>query len=581
MTTTTTATTITTTKHPRARAAALAPTLLLIALTGCTGMVVDGPDGPAGPRRPGPVEPVVPAACEGALDPGRTPFRRLTRDEYDRTVHDLLGDDTQPGRAFPPDEANGGFGAGTAVSLLQTEMYLDAAEILAAAAALDLGALLPCDPAAIGQSACAREFVETFGRRAYRRPLADGEVDSLVALYEETRAVEGFAPSIELVLTAMLVSPSFLYRVELGAPASGDAVVALTGYEIATRLSYLLWNSTPDDALLDAAARGELAAADGVEAQARRLLEDPRARGATRDFFSQYLGLEGIEEVGKDEVLHPEWNPRIARAMRREALAFVDHVLWEGDARFETLLTASFTFVDDPGLAALYGVEGFTGTEPVRVELDPEQRAGLLTMPALLATQSNPNQSSPVYRGKFVRETVLCQHLPSPPDGLAVAAPDPDPSLTTRERFAQHRSDASCSGCHQLMDPIGFGFERYDAIGMWRESEGALAVDDRGEIHGTTDADGEFTGAVELAARLASSEQARTCFATQWFRYGIGRSETEVDDCTLAEVVAAFEASDGDVLETIVSITRTDAFRHRRAIDSAIDSESDAEEVTP
>ncbi len=552
-----------------ARTLIVAP--LVLALAGCTGDIMD--NGPAGPRPP--VVPEDPAGvCDGTVDPGPTPFRRLTRDEYDNTVRDLLGDTTRPARAFPPDETIGGFGSGTSVSLLQTEQYMSAAEALAADAVTDLPALLPCDVAAIGEDACARELIVDFGMRAWRRPLAPSEVDALTMLYATTKELDGFEASIELVLTAMLQSPHFLYRAELGTTAEGaDGIVPLTEYEVATRLSYLLWNTMPDDELFAAAARGELADADSIEAQARRMMLDPRARSAAQNFFQQYLGLAGIEDLGKDETLHPEWSPAIARKMRREALAFVDHVLWEGDARFETLFTGSFTFVDEQ-LAGVYGIEGVTGTDFVRVDLDPTQRAGLLTMPGLLAINSNANQSSPVYRGKFVREQVLCQHLPSPPDGLVVAPPDPAPDMTTRERFDQHRTDPSCSSCHQLMDPLGFGFERYDAIGMWRETEnGGLSIDDSGEIMGSVDADGQFEGAVELAERLTQSAQARSCFATQWFRYGLGRAETDADDCTLAEVYAAFEATDGNVLETIVAITRTDAFRHRHAIET--------EEVTP
>lgn len=554
----------------KTRTLAPATLALLLALPACSGEVGAGPAGPRGTSRE--PSPGLPGACEGALDPGTTPFRRLTRDEYDHTVRDLLGDTTQPAREFPPDEALGAFGAGTAVSLLQVELYASTAERLAARAVTDLPALLPCDPAEIGRDACARAFVEDFGLRAYRRPLERAEADALYALYAESAPLDGFAAAIELVVTAMLQAPSFLYRVELGGVpagrvASGASVVRLTDFELATRLSYLLWRSTPDEALLAAAVRGELADADAVEAQARRMLEDPRAREAVGTFFEQYLGLEGIDEVGRDETLYPEWSPAIARRMRREALAFVDHVIWEDDARFETLLTASYSFVDER-LAALYGVPGVTGAELVRVELDPERRAGLLTLPAVLAMQSNPDQSSPVYRGKHVREVVLCQMLPNPPDGLAISAPDPAPGLTTRERFAEHRTDPSCASCHQLMDPIGFAFEHYDAIGLWRDTEGDLPIDDRGEITGAGDADGTFEGAVELAERIAESTQARQCFATQWLRFGLGRAETTADACTLAEVSAAFEASDGDVLETIVAITRTDAFRYRRAIES-------------
>ena len=547
------------------------PLTLLVFALACTGQVMDPTASEGAPTtRPG--DDIIPGAtgdvCDGIADPGPTPFRRLTRDQYDNTVRDLLGDTTRPARDFPPDETIGGFGSGTAVSLLQTEQYMSAAELLAANAVADLPSLLPCDPATAGEDACARDFIEDFGLRAWRRPLDASEVDGLFGLYASTKELDGFAASIELVVAAMLQSPFFLYRPELGRVAEGEGgIVPLSGYEVATRLSYLLWDSMPDGELFTAAAAGDLTDPEGIAEQARRMLLDARAQGATRNFFRQYLGVLNIEEVGKDETMFPQWSPATARKMRAEALAFVDHVLWEGDGRFETLLTGSFTFVDEE-LAGIYGIEGVTGTELVRVELDPSQRAGILTMPGVLAMNSNSNQSSPVYRGKFVREQLLCQHLPNPPDDLVVVPPDPAPGLTTRERFDQHRTDPSCSGCHQLMDPLGFGFEKYDAIGLWRETENdGLAIDDSGEIIGSADVDGTFNGAVELADRLVGSAQARACFTTQWFRYGMGRAESPADDCALAEVYEAFEASDGNVIDTIVAITRTDAFRYRRAIE--------------
>lgn len=542
-----------------------------LTLASCTGQVQDPRGDSAGdpPTRSGDevVPPPLDQACSGVSDPGSTPFRRLTRDEYDNTLRDLLGDTTRPGRAFPPDETLGGFASGAAISLVQTEQYMTAAETLAENAVTDLPALLPCDPAAEGEDACARQFIEDFGKRAWRRPLDADEVEGLYALYAETKPLDGFESSIELLVTAFLQSPSFLYRVELGgaSPEAAD-VVPLSSYEVATRLSYTLWGTMPDEELFALADADALQSADAIETQARRMLLDTRAQGATRNFFRQWLGMVQIEDLGKDEEIFPEWSPALGRKMREEAMAFVEHVIWEGDGRFETLLTAPFTFAD-ADLAAVYGVEGPTGTELVRVELDPTQRAGVLTMPGVLAMNSNANQSSPVYRGKFVREQVLCQHLPDPPDDLMVIPPDPDPDLTTRERFDQHRTDPSCAGCHVLMDPIGFGFEQYDAIGRWRTEENGLPIDASGEVHASADIDGEFVGAVELAHRLAGSEQARSCFATQWYRFAMGRTESEADACALREVLDAFEAADGDVLEAVVAITRTDAFRHRRAID--------------
>lgn len=547
--------------------------VMIALLAGCTGQVMEpsavGPGGPGDrPVRPGDdvVPPVDDGTCTTVGDPGDALLRRLTREQYDNTVRDLLGDTTAPGREFPPDETIGAFASGAAISLIQTEQYMAAAESLAANAVADLGTLLPCDPGATGEDACARQFITDFGEKAFRRPLETEEVDSLYGLYTDTKTLDGFGPAIEIVVNAMLMSPSFLYRVELGgASPVAEGVVPLTSYEIATRLSYLLWATMPDDELFRLAESDSLQDREVIAEQARRMLMDTRAEDATRGFFRQWLGLTEIDDLGKDEELFPEWSPALARKLRAEAMTFVDEVVWNGDGRFETLLTAPFTYGDEQ-IAAMYGVSGVTGTEMRRIELDPSERAGILTQLGVLAVNSNANQSSPVYRGKFVREQILCQHLPDPPDELMVVPPDPDPSLTTRERFQQHRTDPACSGCHSMMDPIGFGFENYDAVGQYRTEENGLAIDPTGELLMTSDADGEFVGAVELANRLAASEQARACFATQWFRFAMGRNESPVDDCALREVLDAFEASDGNVQETIVAITKTDAFRHRRVI---------------
>jgi hypothetical protein len=251
-------------------------------------------------------------------------------------------------------------------------------------------------------------------------------------------------------------------------------------------------------------------------------------------------------------------------SMAASVEAFIDHVMWEQNGDLEELLTADYAFVDER-LASVYGVEGVTGDELQLVTLNPTQRRGLLTHPALLAKLSLPNQSSPVERGAFVRQQLFCQQLPPPPEDLVVVPPDPDPSLSTRERFIAHREDPACAGCHQLMDPIGFGFEHYDAIGAFRlEEENGQPVDARGELI-ETDTDGPFEGALELSDRLAESEMVRRCVTQQWFRFTFGRTETADDQCMLDDVYAAFEASGWDVREALIALTRTDAFLYRNA----------------
>ncbi len=531
---------------------------------GCTGLIDDpsaSGGGSAVDRRPD-----GPSACGPDLDPGPiTPLRRLTRDEYDNTIRDLLGDDSQPARAFPADEDGGGFELGATVSPLQYELYMNAAEELALRAVSErLDSLLPCDPATMGEDACAAELIDTLGMRAYRRPLTDGQRDRLFSVYTFGKT-EGFDNGIRLVISAMLQSPAFLYRVEAGSAldAGDGSVVALDGYERASKLSYLLWSTMPDAALFDLAASGGLDTPDAVADQARRMLDDPRARGAVQRFMEQWLHLK-IQGVSKDPEIYPQFDDGMRDSMEASVLAFIDHVMWEQNGSLDELLTADYAFVD-ARLAPVFGVEGVTGDELTRVPVDPTQRMGLLTHPALMAQLSLPNQSSPVERGAFIREQLFCQALPPPPEDLVVVPPDPNPSLSTRERFIAHREDPACAGCHQLMDPIGFGFENYDAIGAYRlQEENGQPVDARGELI-QTDTDGPFEGALELGHRLAESEMVRRCVAQQWFRFTFGRNETEADQCMLDDVYAAFEGSGWDIREALIALTRTDAFLYRRA----------------
>ena len=506
----------------------------------------------------------------GLCSASEAPLRRMTRVEYNNTVRDLLGDDSKPADAFPADENLFGFASGASVSPLLAELYMNAAEDLAATAAGKLDTLLPCDPGALGEDACAREFVKPFGQRAFRRPLSATEVDELYALYDgEKQAGEPFAPSLELVITAVLQSPRFLYRVELGGVGTKDET-PLTSFEVASRLSYFLWQTMPDEELFAAAEAGELESPEHVADQARRMLGDPRAQAGMRVFFDQWLHTRELSEVTKSETAYPEFGESLAASMQEETRRFVEDVIWNGDARLETLLTASYTFVNAE-LAAIYGVAA-PASGWKKVDLDPSQRSGLLTHPSLMTVLSGSEQSSPVHRGTFVRENILCQMLPPPPENLVVVPPDPDPNLTTRERYAQHTADPACAGCHQLIDPIGFGFEHYDAIGRYRTKDSGFPVDASGEVTETESANGKFDGVPELAQQLVASTDVRECVARQWFRFALGRMDSEDDSCVLETVYDEFEKTGGDLRELVVSIVTSEAFRYRAPI---------AKEVSP
>ena len=500
----------------------------------------------------------APAACEPP-NVGGSVVQRLTRLEYDNTVRDLLGTDARLAEGFVAEEEVLGFdnnGAALTVGELLAEQYLVAAEQLAAEAVEEIEALVPCDPAS-GDEACARAFAIAFGRRAFRRPLEDAQVDALMVAFDQGAAEGGFAAGIELVVQVMLQSPSFLYRVERG--EGGEGIVALDDWEVASRLSYLLWNSMPDEPLFEAAEAGQLRSGDEIRAQAERMLEDPRAESVVIDFHRQLLDLDALDGQAKDPTAFPEFTPAVAASMRVEAERFATDVVLHGDAAWATLLLGRHTFLDAT-LARYYGITAPVGDAMTRVALpEDSHRGGFLRMGALHAALGKYATTAPVLRGKFVRTKLLCQTLPPPPDNVEFEPPDVDPDATARERYSEHTESVECASCHVLMDPIGFGFEHYDGAGAWRAVENGFPVDASGDLVGTQDADGRFDGVEDLAERLAGSEEARACLVTQWFRYAYGREVTERDACTIASLDQAF--ADGDVRALILAIVQTDAFR--------------------
>ncbi len=555
----------------------------LLTVAGCTGLIADPGEAPRGGDVPFDPEPTLrdpaPDSCSG-LSTGRSPLRRLTRREYENTIRELLGVDAalahDTATRLGTDEKLGAFDANavTPVTNLRVEQYETAAQTLAATAVTDSAALLDCDPATDGEDACATSFIETFGRRAYRRPLTAAEKSAYLTVFGAGRDAESFDFGIQVVVEAFLQSPHFLYHVELGEDGVDDGSLrALDGFQMASRLSYFLWSSMPDDALFAAAEADELETAEQIQAQAERMLDDPRAAATIASFHEQWLRIEDLDVLEKDTALFPQFDASMRTAMTNETTRFADYVIREGDGRVETLFTASFSFPEGP-LFDLYGVAepaGYDGTAPV--DLDPTQRAGILTQASLLARQAHADQTSPVHRGKLVREAILCQPIAPPPPGVSTAVPEPSPDATTRERFAEHDSDPTCASCHRLMDPIGLGFENYDPIGAYRTMEGTLPIDATGELVETEDIDGTFDGAVDLAATLSQSDEVRECVARQWFRFATRRIEGPLDACSVSRVFGAFVDSDFDIRSLMTAIVTTDAFRYRRITPTAEETE--------
>ncbi len=508
------------------------------------------------------------AALGSNPSPGASPLRRLTRREYDNTVRDLLGLTTSYAADFVPEEKGAGFDNGAqsvVASPLLIEQYQAAAEKIAARAAANLSTLLTCDHESEGD-VCIRRFIESFGVRAYRRPLEVGEVERLFEVYALGRDTYDLRSGVEMVLEVMLQSPHFLYRVELeGSPVDGaPGIVRSSDWEVASRLSYFFWGTLPDQELFDAARRGKLRTKAQILAQAERMLDDEKSEEMIRRFFFQWLDLEALEHLERDPAVYAGYTDRIGPLLLRETEAFTGHVVRQDQGTFRELLTASYSFANEE-LARFQELRvRLEGDTFVRVDRDPTQFAGLLTLASVMTRHSHPLSSSPVRRGKLVRERLLCQPLPSPPDNVSLDAPDVVPTATTRDRLAQHVEDDGCATCHRLMDPLGLAFEHYDAVGRWRDEENGKSIDASGELVGT-DVNGRFYGAVELSRELAKSEVAQACFVAQWFQFAAGRTETAADACTSFALLSDFVESGGNVRRLLLNITQTDAFLYRNA----------------
>ncbi|HLV21185.1 MAG TPA: DUF1592 domain-containing protein, partial [Polyangiaceae bacterium] len=486
------------------------------------------------------------------VDVGVTRLRRLTRDELDNTIRDLFGVVGAPVGALAPDERIGPFfsNAIAPITNLLVEQLGELAAAVAADATPRMQEIAPCD-LEDGDGACVRAFVEDLGGKAYRRPLQVDEANALIALYELGAESGGPAGGFRLLVEALLQSPSFLYHAPVGTSGAPTAAPdPIDPYAVASRLSYFLWKSMPDRELFAVAGDGSLVDANVLGLQVDRMLADPKAAETIASFHRQWLGLTELDAVQKDAARFPTFGEASIDAMLNEAARFTRHVVLEGDGLLHTLLTGSFAFPEGP-LFEIYGIAEPQGFVPGdQVALNPAERAGLLTQAAFLSRWAHPDQTSPVHRGIVVRENLLCQPIPSPPANVNNVPPPPTEITSTRERFAQHVADPSCAGCHTLIDPVGLGFEHYDPVGAYRTVDGLGPVDASGELTGVRDdLAGPFVGGIELAHKLAQSEEVADCVATQWFRFALGRVETQDDACSVKAIHDGFRLSGGNVRE--------------------------------
>jgi hypothetical protein len=514
---------------------------------------------------------------QAAVTPGRAPLRRLTKFEYNVTVADLFGDTTKPALALNSELLGNGFGndadaqptSGTVVpdfAKVAEEVATRATETPAALAELDPCASNVTDAT---QSACARSIIESLAPKAFRRAVDAAEVDELLLLSDSVYPVFGFGSAIAAVIEALLQSPEYLYRVEFGVPdAANPQLKRPTGYEMATRLSYLFWQSMPDAELTAAAQSGALDTAEGVRVQAERLLASPRARQTVRFFFDNLLPISAITDVAREEATFPTFSPTIASLMQQETRTFLDYVVFDGAGTWPAVFEADFTFVNGP-LSAFYGMTPVTGDAFQRVPLDTTQRLGLLTQGAMLVGTTPSNHTNPVLRGGFVVNKLMCHNvsLPTDPAVLAqVAPPDPYSGATGRDRFSQHSQNPVCLGCHVLMDPIGFALENYDAVGLYRTTENGALIDASGSVPGneeTGEGGVEIGGPIDLARALAGNADVQACFAANWANFAYGQTlkkEAPDDVCTQESLAGAFAQAGYDIKRLLIELTQQDAF---------------------
>ena len=487
---------------------------------------------------------------------------RLTVDQYGHAIDDVLGVEA-PTRLEPDIEVDGLFVVGAAVSTISplgVDRYEAASYAVATAALADHhDALVPCAPAGLDDADCARRTLAPLARRLWRRTADASELERLVGVTTAAAAALGdFDAGLVYGLSAVLQSPNFLYRAERGEPdPAAPGRRRATGPELASRLSFLLWDSVPDAALLDRAESGALFDEATLAAEVDRMLADPRARSGIRALFSDLLQLHLLDDLAKDPTVFVHASERVGPSAKEQALRDLEWVVFDQPAPWTTVFTTRHTSID-PTLAAIYEVraparEGFAETWLP----EDSARIGFLGSLAFLGPNAHAVSSSPTKRGAFIRTKILCQPIPSPPADVDTSIPEADANAPTmRDRIASHLEAPTCAGCHRLTDPIGLGLENFDGIGRWRTREQGAVIDASGDLDGAA-----FTDAAGLAAAIADHRATNPCLVKRAFAYANARLPGDADDALLDWHVAGFAQNDHQVAWLLRDLALSPALR--------------------
>lgn len=515
---------------------------------------------------------LVTGACQpepvdwAEVSPPAPTVRRLTQVQYANAIRDVIGEEVVTPAQLEPDAVVAGFkevGASvTTISNRGVEQYENAsytiAEQLVSNEILN-ARWFTCTPTTLQDADCAASILEPFAQALWRRPLTSEELDTIVTLsLTAAETLDAFEAGLVYGFAAVLQSPNFLFRIELGEPdPNHSGSMRYTDFEMASRLSFFLWNTTPDAELLHAAAAGELTTETGLEVQADRLLADPRARLGVAAFFTDLYKLYKLDTLSQDPTLFTHMSPDVGPSAREETLAVLEHLIFDEDADYRDLLTTRTTAVNRT-LAAIYDIpaptrDGFGWTE----HPEDSARVGLLGHASFLTLNAHPVSTSATLRGMFVREILLCQHIPLPPAGVDTSIPEPSSDAKTlRERVAQHLEDEYCATCHQITDPIGLSYEQFDAIGRFRTQDNGARIDPSGAFDGEP-----FPGPSELSSLIRSHERLGPCLVKKLHTYATGHEISDGEELAIDALSDQFKQHRFRVLHLLKRIVLNPSFR--------------------
>jgi hypothetical protein len=510
---------------------------------------------------------VAPPVCPAADLPGPRVWR-LTHTQLRNTLFDVFGFAGPAVDALPADSRLDGFANGAdrlGIPPLLLEYYDKAADEVSTDVVRRSNDFLSCPLAALGSGDCLNRFLETVALRAWRRPLDASERARLRRVYEAGAAAGDAPVGFKMLVEALVVSPNFLFRYELGDARAPGAITRLTDWELASALSYSLWDAPPDATLIELAAAGRLHNPAVLREQATRLMGTPgRASAALNAFLRQWLRIDNLATTGKDPKLYPAYDAKVARDLLEETRLYFDSVVFDptGDRRLDTLLSARYGFVNGK-TGKIYGLAK-KGGELKRTDLDPAERRGLFTQAAFLAAHADADVTRPVDRGKFVREEVLCEDVPPPPDEFKFDPTKITDDMTGREKLTAHAKNPFCARCHALFDGIGFALESYDAVGQWRDTDKGRPIDPTGKLPFPDGSELQFRTFVDLVDQLTARPEPYACFANRYLAYATGRRPDQIPACEQKALLSVFNQS-GHRLDTLVmAVIDTPGFATRR-----------------